>query len=364
MSLISWNWHAPHVGWNGVARPAAVIPETCARLLPTCGSPGSDSPRVAFVSLAVAWAWRIRQRHATRRFASADRPAWLPDEDSLKTLAAGAQPVSFFCLRAPENSNKAITVCEIRDSQAQWRAFNFQTSTGIKCFRVHELPFSEGKLGGHLWDGGILAAAWALAPTEDGGARELLSGRRVLELGSGVGLLGVALAGSTAEAVVMTDFGPESLNEEQDNNNRLVPPMTLSNLEDNISANELVNADVQHLDWLDFLDREGKPAKQPAECFDRLVGSDVVYYASDLPALAAAVGAHLKPDGLGFLLLIERQWTGPLASERATPADLAAALRPYGEVKVTDLMAYCGTLDGQPMKLIELVRNSSSQSLR
>ncbi|CAK0857827.1 unnamed protein product [Prorocentrum cordatum] len=69
-------------------------------------------------------------------------------------------------------------------------------------------------------------ATWAAARALDGplaaGGAELFEGRRVLELGSGCGLLGVALAG-VARSVVLTDFGPGAATAPSDPG-RLIPP--------------------------------------------------------------------------------------------------------------------------------------------
>ncbi|CAE8599326.1 unnamed protein product, partial [Polarella glacialis] len=289
----------------------------------------------------IVYSSRRRRPGFTSRFVTArskkvqaralDRPAWLPGEDSLRALAAGEKLVGFFCLREVDSSNNsndnnndnnnnnnnnnnsktAICACEVRPTipatatatttttpaQDGYRSFHFETGEpgGLWRFSVRELPFSEGKLGGHLWDGGILMAAWALAA--DGGA-ELFRGRRVLELGSGIGLLGVALAGSIAGSVVLTDFGFEEVVDgaQQEDSSRLIPPKLLRNLKDNVSANGLENAEVWRIDWHDFLTAP-HPALEPIERFERLVAADVVYYASDLPALAASVAAHLLPGG-------------------------------------------------------------------
>ncbi|CAE8720899.1 unnamed protein product, partial [Polarella glacialis] len=115
----------------------------------------------------------------------------------------------------------------------------------------------------------------------------------------------------------------------------------------------LENAEVWRIDWHDFLTAP-HPALEPIERFERLVAADVVYYASDLPALAASVAAHLLPGGRGYILVPEREWTGPLVSERSSAEDLVGALKPFGEVRVTSFIGHCGTLEGQPVKLVEL----------
>ncbi|CAJ1336295.1 unnamed protein product, partial [Effrenium voratum] len=108
----------------------------------------------------------------------------------------------------------------------------FHLSGGLR-FVVMELAFSEGKLGGHLWDGGILMTAWAMSVKE-------LENERVLELGSGVGLLGISLA-SRAASVVLSDFDANEV--EPSDAERLVPTRLLANLKENVDRNGVKNAE-------------------------------------------------------------------------------------------------------------------------
>lgn len=328
-----------------------------------------------------------RVSQAVQRDAS-DPPGWLPCEDELKALAAGHAPVCFYCLRAPDAESKASCACEVRGgSDSARRRFHFtaaqptgavasEGACGVHTCLVEELPFSEGKLGGHLWDGGIFMAIWATSwkgataakfdkGTTNAAGAELFAGKRVLELGSGIGLLGIALAGSVASSVVLTDFGlmPGEAAGESD---RLIPPGLLGRLQENAEKNGVGSKiEVRHLDWHDFLplsaDVRAKGSVEhllpkPEERFERLVAADVVYYASDVPALAAAAAAHLLPGGRGFFMVPEREWHGPLAAERACAADLMAALSPYGTVSATLFMGHAGTVDGKGVLLVEFQR--------
>lgn len=299
-------------------------------------------------------------------------PPWLPASQVLRELAAGERVLSFYCLREAGADRKAACVCEVSTGDTSLRAYHFASPpcegkvTGesgappapVRRFFVAELPFAEGKLGGHVWDGGALMAAWALTSAAGGGVAaggaELFAGRRVLELGAGLGLLGIALAGSVADSVVLTDFGPaEGDMPVEGDTARLIPDGLLHGLRANVEANSLRNAEVRHLDWHDYL---STPPKVPEERFDRIVASEVVYYLSDLPALVAALVAHLMPRGRAFVLVTQRDWSGPLAAERATAADLEDALAPHGEVKVTAMVGHSGSLEGNPARLVELVR--------
>lgn len=311
---------------------------------------------------------------ATRAAGAGEKaaPPWLPAPEALRALAAGDRVVAFYCLREEGVHRLAACICEVATGDTSLRAYHFAAPGGsdaapahLRRFTVGELPFSEGKLGGHVWDGGVLMAAWALTPAAGGGVAaggaELLAGHRVLELGAGVGLLGIALAGSVAASVVLTDFGPaEGGLPAAGDTERLIPNGLLPRLRANAAANGLSNVEVRHLDWHDYL---GSPARrEPEERFERVVAADVVYYLSDLPALAAALAAHLLPGGRAFVLVPLRDWQGPLAAERARAADLEAALAAYGEVKGTPLMGHSGSLEGSTLRLVELVRAADASA--
>lgn len=269
---------------------------------------------------------------------------WVPKKEVLTELAASERPIGYYCLREPGSSTCLGTICEVRSpgpSEAE-RRFQLKIASKVEHFVVHELPFSEGKLGGHLWDGGILMSAWCASHPE------LFENHKVLELGSGIGLLGLTLCRAHRATVVLSDFGEAEIAAPE----RLVPPRLLENLRQNVAINDISNAEVRHIDWHDYLDDPGE-----VERFQRLVAADVVYYSSDVPALAATIGAHLSPKGQAFVLVVRRTWHGPQASERATAEDLASALRSYGEVTVSELLGYCCTFEEVPMALIQLTRS-------
>lgn len=309
--------------------------------------------------------------HGAQDAKEAPKASWLPSDTVLRELAAGNRPVCFFCLRQAGGLAQAACACEVRTEDTSLRAFHlFAPCQGgprvriVKRCEVHELSFSEGKHGGHIWDGGVLMAAWATTRAGEHGIEigglEFFENKRVLELGAGMGVLGIALASCVPRCfMVLTDFGYDDAGTSIEDNSRLVPPKLLQMLRQNVAANKLSNAEVQHLDWHSFLpptNATGGHSALPRERFERVVGADVVYYTSDLPALAAATAAHLVPGGLGFFLVPKRVWTGPLAGERASSKDLVQVLSQYGQVSETELIGHCGSLQGEPVALVQIVR--------
>merc|ERR1719305_1907884 len=72
---------------------------------------------------------------------------------------------------------------------------------GSKMISLYECSFYEGKLGYQVWPAALAGAAWACQN------KALFEGKRVLELGSGVGLFGCAIAAVTdAAQITMTDL--------------------------------------------------------------------------------------------------------------------------------------------------------------
>jgi len=106
----------------------------------------------------------------------------------------------------------------------------------------------------------------------------------VLELGSGVGIGGIAAALQQPESVTLSDVdGPDA-------------PLLLENLRANAAANRVAAA-TRALDWHDCLQEQGAPE----EVYDVVLASDCIYYPSDAAALAAALRRHLRPGGIAVL---------------------------------------------------------------
>eukprot|EP00904_Undaria_pinnatifida_P005369 jgi/Undpi1/1962/HiC_scaffold_12.g05349.m1 len=148
-------------------------------------------------------------------------------------------------------------------------------------------------IGGGLWSTGILLTQHLCqhAALYDG----VFRGKRVLELGSGTGLVGVAAArfGPPAE-VVITDL---------ESHLDICRKNVTRNVEDNETGSCPVK--VQAYDWT-----EKVPAELGAMPFDIILGTDVAYYEHLYTPFIEALDRTAGPDTL-ILLGVTRTDTGP-----------------------------------------------------
>lgn len=123
-----------------------------------------------------------------------------------------------------------------------------------------------------LWPAahGLAKALWA--------ERATLNGLRVIELGCGLGLPSV-LAARLGAHVLATDFHPD----------------TGAWLQRNAALNH-VNVEYARLDWNDFLSGE-----RTHDTAALIIGSDLLYEARHIPALACAIDALCAPGGTALI---------------------------------------------------------------
>jgi len=95
--------------------------------------------------------------------------------------------------------------------------------------------------------------------------------RRILELGSGLGVAGI-VAAAMGHTITLTERNPDALNF----------------LQANAKLNGCDQIAIRHLDWL-------RPELNGR--FDLIIGSDIVYQESVIGALEALFRKHLEPGG-------------------------------------------------------------------
>lgn len=119
---------------------------------------------------------------------------------------------------------------------------------------------SAGTTGFSLWEASVAMLAALMAPSTE--LRQLFAGRRVLELGSGTGLGGIAVAALTAaKSVLLTDI------------ERVLDAYTVDNIARNVAlfpSDTVVASSVLHWD-------DDATLKQLGRTHDILLGCDVVY---------------------------------------------------------------------------------------
>ena len=210
---------------------------------------------------------------------------------------------------------------------------------------LRTLSFEAGGFGGSVWDCGV---AMAIIISLD---KQLVHGRRVLELGSGSGLGGIASALAGAQSVVLSDFG-NSAGASGGPTADLGGRHKSANLQRNLRANaeasrglctpdrpagELSTA---VLDWEDTMQTGYDADKAGLGRFATVIGADCIYYESQCEPLAAAIRAHTAADGECHLMSRPRE-SGKLADGRWE-----------GLTTLLEMLAEAGTVTSREVTLL------------
>ena len=156
---------------------------------------------------------------------------------------------------------------------------------------LRELTFGTAGLGYSVWDAGVGMSLWLSQHAE------AVRGKRVLELGSGVGIAGIAAALCGGAHVTLSDYGFAADGGGAEAAARA--ELLRSNLEANARRSGVSErCDAVALDWHASLRQGFRPARR----YEAIVGSDLCYYEDDVDALAATIVAHLQPGARAHLL--------------------------------------------------------------
>ena len=159
---------------------------------------------------------------------------------------------------------------ECRDIVIDERRYTFLVPESIDSFIDPENPLQDFPLWAKIWQAGVvLAGHLSRMPVE--------KGQRLLEVGSGLGLVGIVAARSGHD-VTLTDYNAHALNF----------------CRANAHINRCHTATVTRLDW-----------KKPllVGSFDIIVGSEIIYKNEDIDQLATIFENYLKPGGT--IILVE-----------------------------------------------------------
>lgn len=140
------------------------------------------------------------------------------------------------------------------------------TITDADFSRDERLPYWA-----ELWTSAIVLAEKILA----GGS---LEGKHVLELGCGLGLAGIAAATAGA-SVTMTDYDDDAL------------MFARWNVAANLAAPALDRVSIRSFDW----------RQPPDDCFDLVLGADIVYERRHVTPLLSLFHSALKSGGVAML---------------------------------------------------------------
>mmetsp|Transcript_10753 Transcript_10753/g.18436 ORF Transcript_10753/g.18436 Transcript_10753/m.18436 type:complete len:292 (-) Transcript_10753:100-975(-) len=144
---------------------------------------------------------------------------------------------------------------------------------------VRELCSPEQGAGGRVWHCSVILAGWLHRQ-----GASLLRGKRVLELGAGLGAPGLVASLFAAE-VILTDYG-EVLHNLQYNLDLNMP---------SIQRTSRADVRVLELDWARWREWQEAPA-------DVVICAEVVYSVESVPALVATLHKCLTPQGVCYLL--------------------------------------------------------------
>jgi len=177
----------------------------------------------------------------------------------------------------------------------------FELPGGATPITLRELTFETAGFGHRVWDAGVALSLWLSQHAET------VRGKHVLELGSGVGISGIAAAACGASYVTLSDYcgdmGPNLLRRAfafEDLMAARRAELLCDNLEGNARLSRVADrCEAITLDWHASL----RSGFAPARRYEAIVGSDIVYNEDDVDALVATIVAHLQPGATCHLML-------------------------------------------------------------
>ncbi len=173
------------------------------------------------------------------------------------------------------------TVLQAYGIQASWlqeqvvtigeRTFYLRTVGDVDSLLLALPPEAEIPYWAILWDSAIWLSEWLWAHPE------LVKGKQVLELGAGVGLVGLVAQWLGAKQVIQNDAH--------------LPALALC--AENARLNALHPPEPLLMDWRHW---------QHPERYDLVLGADIVYDRALHPSVQTVLEAALRPDGVALIV--------------------------------------------------------------
>eukprot|EP01124_Arcella_intermedia_P015937 TRINITY_DN22485_c0_g1_i1.p1 TRINITY_DN22485_c0_g1~~TRINITY_DN22485_c0_g1_i1.p1 ORF type:complete len:240 (+),score=42.20 TRINITY_DN22485_c0_g1_i1:26-721(+) len=143
----------------------------------------------------------------------------------------------------------------------------------------------DDSTGLKIWEGASALCEYLLTN------KQQFIGKSILELGSGVGLVGIFTALLLPnQKIVLTDANSDALT------------VLSRNLSNNVPASS-PQPDVIKLDWEE--DKSNFIAQYP-DLFDYIIGSDIIYSKESVIPLLSTIQTLLKPNGKAIIMYISR----------------------------------------------------------
>lgn len=150
---------------------------------------------------------------------------------------------------------------------------------------------ADGDEGLHLWEASIVLSRFIVKN------KEMFKDKKIIELGTGCGLIGLA-------SLHFTDCSSFTFSDYQDN--------VLKNLEVNIKLNashcnttnitSIIEGryTIEKIDWRDY-------ANYNRQCYDYVLGSELVYSGGYIEELVKLIKNLLSPDGKALIAMPEKR---------------------------------------------------------
>ncbi|XP_046618096.1 protein-lysine N-methyltransferase EEF2KMT [Neodiprion virginianus] len=245
------------------------------------------------------------------------------------------------------------------ESSTQYRHFLYNenpTCTNAITLQESVSIVSLGTTGLCTWQAGLGLAEWCMEN------KELLRGRKILELGCGVGLTGLAIIRSCApKEYIFSDFHPAVLtmlckniqiNFSTDNDSLSNCYKDESNINLKMHHNG-VNIDVRCLPWEKINDGSNKTACIPVDA-EIILAADVLYDDSCFHSLASALNHLLGTNGTYAVVAATIRNTDTISkfTEILGAHDLV-----YHEMKLPKREHFIRT-DDTPIRMMKIVNSS------